>query len=161
MNLPTGILIFFLCIGVIGSLVPNMPGSTLIFLGALIYGWMDGFAHFSPWVLLPLFILTVGGALGQYLIAGFGAKKFGASRYGIIGAIVGLFIGLFFIPIIGGFLIGTFLGAVIAEGIFTVKKEKEILQAGLGALLGIVGSLLFEFIIAMVMVTFITLAIWL
>ena len=161
MNLPTGILIFFLCIGVIGSLVPNMPGSTLIFLGALIYGWMDGFAHFSPWVLLPLFILPVGGAGGQYLIAGFGAKKFGASRYGIIGAIVGLFIGLFFIPIIGGFLIGTFLGAVIAEGIFTVKKEKEILQAGLGALLGIVGSLLFEFIIAMVMVTFITLAIWL
>ena len=110
---------------------------------------------------LVLLFMTAGGALGQYFITGVGAKKFGASRYGIIGAIIGLFVGIFFIPMIGGFLVGTSLGAVVAEAIFTLKNQREVLQAGLGALLGTVGSLLFEFVISLVMITLITFAIWL
>lgn len=160
-NLQTWVLIVLLSIGLLGSLIPNMPGSTLIFLGAVIYGWLDKFQHFSPWVLLILLFMTAGGAIGQYFITGLGAKKFGASRYGIIGAIIGLFVGIFFIPIVGGFLIGTFLGAVMAEGIFTLKNQREILEAGFGALLGTVGSLLFEFLISIVMITLITIVIWL
>ena len=160
LNLQTLVLIVLLSIGLLGSLIPNMPGSTLIFLGALIYGWLDKFQHFSPWFLLILLFMTAGGAIGQYFITGMGAKKFGASRYGIIGAIIGLFVGLFFIPMVGGFLVGTFLGAVTAEAIFTLKNQREVLQAGLGALLGTVGSLLFEFFISLVMITLITLVIW-
>ena len=160
LNLQTWILIIFLSLGLFGSLIPNMPGSTLIFLGALIYGWLDKFRHFSPWFLLVLLFMTAGGALGQYFITGVGAKKFGASRYGIIGAIIGLFVGIFFIPMIGGFLVGTFLGAVVAEAIFTLKNQREVLQAGFGALLGTLGSLLFEFLISLVMITLITLVIW-
>ena len=112
MNLQISILIFFLSIGLAGSLIPNMPGTSFIFLGTLLYGWLDKFQHFSPWFLLTLFLMTVGGSVGQYFITGVGAKKFGSSRYGIIGAIAGLFIGILFIPVIGGFLIGAFLGAV-------------------------------------------------
>lgn len=160
LNLQTWVLIVLLSIGLLGSLIPNMPGSTLIFFGALIYGWLDKFQHFSPWVLLILLFMTAGGALGQYFIIGVGAKKFGASRYGIIGAIIGLFVGLFFIPMVGGFLVGTFLGAVTAEAIFTLKNQRGILQAGFGALLGTLGSLLFEFFISLVMITLITLVIW-
>ena len=161
LNLQTWILIVLLSIGLLGSLIPNMPGSTLIFLGVLIYGWLDKFQHFSPWIILVLLFMTAGGALGQYLITGLGAKKFGASRYGIIGAIIGFFVGLFFIPIVGGFLIGTFSGAVIAEAIFTLKNQREILKAGFGALLGTVGSTLFEFFVSILMITIITIVIWL
>ena len=161
LNLQTWVLIVLLSIGLLGSLVPNVPGSILIFIGAVIYGWMDKFHHFPSWVLLILLFMTAGGAIGQYFITGLGAKKFGASRYGIIGAIIGLFVGIFFIPMVGGFLIGTFLGAVVAEAIFTLKNQREILQAGFGALLGTVGSLLFEFLVSIGMITLITIVIWL
>ena len=103
LNLQTWVLIVLMSLGLLGSLIPNMPGSTLIFFGALIYGWLDKFRHFSPWILLILFFMTAGWAIGQYFITGMGAKKFGASRYGIIGAIAELFIGIFFIPMVGGF----------------------------------------------------------
>ena len=154
-----GILVVFLGFGLIGSLIPNMPGTSVIFLGVLFYGLLDKFQHFSPWFLLILFIMTIGGSVGQYFIAGIGAKKFGSSRYGIIGAIIGLFFGLFFIPLTGGFLIGTFLGAIIAEAFFTFKNRKEVLKAGIGAVLGTMASLLFEFFIAIAMITMVTLAI--
>jgi len=105
--------------------------------------------------------MTVGGSVGQYFITAVGAKKFGSSRYGIIGAIAGLFIGILFIPVIGGSLIGTFLGAVVGEMLFTFKNRKEILRAGIGALVGTLGSLLFEFLVAIFMISIITMAIWL
>ena len=118
LNLQTWILIVLLSLGLFGSLIPNMPGSTLIFLGALIYGWLDKFQHFSPWFLLILFFLTAGGAIGQYFITGMGAKKFGASRYGIIGAIVGLFVGLFFMA--AGLLSLYYIIVLVVIAIFSV-----------------------------------------
>jgi uncharacterized protein YqgC (DUF456 family) len=63
-----------------------------------------------------------------------GAKKYGASKFGIWGSIVGALIGLFFFPPWGVF-IGTFLGAVIGE-IISGKKDRSVLKIGWGVFVG-------------------------
>ena len=109
------LLVFIVFIGLIGTLLPAFPGTGLIFIGALVYAAISGFAILGIKALVVLFLFTLIGVGGQYLLTSFGAKTMGASRYGIIGAIVGFFIGLIFIPLPGGSLIGAFSGAFCCE----------------------------------------------
>ncbi|MCK5540563.1 MAG: DUF456 domain-containing protein, partial [Deltaproteobacteria bacterium] len=97
---------------------------------------------------------------GQFLITSFGAKVMGAGKYGIIGAFVGFFLGLVFIPAPGGSLLGAFAGAFVCELTFAVKSQRESLKAGIGAVMGAIFSLFFEFFIGVIMVAYTLTLIW-
>jgi uncharacterized protein YqgC (DUF456 family) len=120
--------------GLIGVVLPVVPGAVLVYLGLLLAAWIDGFARVGP---LTIVILTAATALVYVIdiVAGsFGAKHLGASRRAVWGAAIGTVVGLFFgLP---GILIGPFLGAVAGE--YTAHRQlARAGKAGAGTWLGL------------------------
>lgn len=124
--------IVLIIIGIIGCLVPVLPGPPLSY-GGLILLHFSRFAEFSNRLLIILAIVAGIVTILDYFVPIWGTKKFGGSKYGIRGATVGLILGLFFGPF--GIILGPFLGAVIGEMIFK-DDFKYALKAGFGSLLG-------------------------
>ena len=119
-------------IGIIGCLVPVLPGPPVSYLG-LILLHVTRFAQFTNSILISLAVVTVIVTIVDYIVPIWGTKKFGGSKYGTRGAAVGLIIGLFLGP--AGIIIGPFIGAVVGELIFK-DDMKYAIKAGFGSLLG-------------------------
>lgn len=129
--------IVFIIIGIIGCLVPVLPGPPLSFAGILILHFTD-FAEFRVNLLVILGIIAVIVAVFDYVVPIWGTKKFGGTKYGIRGATIGLVVGLFFGP--PGIIIGPFLGAVIGEMIYRGDFNYAI-RAGFGSLIGFMAGI--------------------
>jgi hypothetical protein len=144
------ITIILLIIGLAGSVLPMLPGTPLIFLGALLYAWHTNFTAVTWGILLLLLALTLLSQILEYLASTLGAKKFGASRWGIVGALCGGFIGM-----IGGglagLIIGPFLGALLFELLYG-KSLKASVHIGVGTMVGFLGGAIGKFIIALTMI---------
>ena len=136
--------------GLIGSVLPMLPGSPLILLGAFIYAWYTDFTVITWGVLLVLFALTLLSQMVEYLATIIGAKKYGASRWGVAGAVAGGLIGLFAGGVLG-IMIGPFLGALVCELLYgrTIGTSMKI---GFGTLVGFIGGAIGKLIIALAMV---------
>jgi hypothetical protein len=124
-------------IGIIGCLVPVLPGPPLSFLGLLLL-------HFTRFgsgavtvltnpVLYTLGVIAVVVTIMDYVVPVWGTKKFGGSKYGTRGATIGLIIGFFLGPL--GIILGPFLGAFVGEMIFKDDLGYAF-KAGFGSLLG-------------------------
>jgi len=124
--------IILILIGIIGCLVPVLPGPPLSWAGLIVLH-LTRFADLSQNLLIILGIVAVLVTVLDYVVPIWGTKKFGGSKYGVRGATVGLIIGLFFGP--PGIIIGPFIGAVVGELIFK-DDLKYALKAGFGSLLG-------------------------
>lgn len=122
-----------LLIGFLGAWLPVLPGLPVMVLGALAVKLLVPGA--LSWWTVAVFTVTALVALGlDALATAFTSKLAGASRPGIVGALVGGFVGLFFgLP---GILFGPFLGAVASELAFARRPVVEALKAGLGAAVG-------------------------
>jgi uncharacterized protein YqgC (DUF456 family) len=141
--------VFFIIICVF-SIVANflsIPGNFVLFLNTAWYGAVTNFTEFSFTFLLTIFAIAVGVELLEYFIIAFGARKYGASRWGVVGAILGgiggSISGFFFSPIVGA-VVGGFIGVTIGTISIELLRGKNIHQASyaaLGALLGRVGGL--------------------
>ncbi|MBT3356465.1 DUF456 domain-containing protein [bacterium] len=131
-------------IGIIGSLVPAVPGPTLSFGALLILYFVKGFEIFPTFSLVVFGFATVILVAMDYFAPIVGARMFGATKSGIAGALVGGLLGLLFFPPLGIF-IGPFIGAVTAE-ILGGKEVKDALRAGTGTFLGSMSMLIFQFI---------------
>ena len=129
--------IILIVLGLAGCILPVIPGPPLSFAGLLIL-------RFTGFVEEPrteqfdtiLWITAVAAILVtvlDYIVPVWGTKKFGGSRYGTIGAMLGLIAGLFFAPL--GIIIGPFIGAVAGE-IMAGKDNRSSLRAGFGSLIG-------------------------
>ncbi|MDD2634279.1 MAG: DUF456 domain-containing protein [Bacteroidales bacterium] len=130
--------------GIVGCMLPVIPGPPLSFLGLLLL-------HFTTAVDLTTFtlIFTVSLAIVatvlDYIVPVWGTKKAGGSKWGTRGSGIGLIIGLFFAPI--GIFVGPFLGALIGELLYHYTKNKHTfkdsekfsksLTAALGSFLGL------------------------
>ena len=127
--------VVFILAGVIGLVIPVMPGPTFLLIGLILASWAEEFEYVG-WVTITVLIILTGLAFLIDFIAGaLGAKKSGASQRATFGAVIGAIIGLFF-GLIGVF-VGPFIGAFIGE--FTVqKKSAPAAQAGAGVLIGII-----------------------
>jgi len=122
-------------IGLVGTVLPAIPGVPLIFLGLFVAAWAEGFQHVGMGTITVLGVMALI-AYGVDLVAGaLGAKKFGASRLAVVGAMVGAVVGLFMgIP---GVLVGPFVGA--AAGEFVARRDLlQAGRAGFGTWLGLV-----------------------
>lgn len=129
------ILVGLLCLfaGFAGCLLPALPGPPLAYAGLLALQLTER-AQFSNSRLLLGLLLVVVALLADAVIPAVGAKRWGGTRWGIWGCVVGSLIGLFFIPPIG-FLCGSFLGAVVGE-LLGGKDSGGAFLAGVGALMG-------------------------
>jgi len=129
--------ILLVIIGIIGCMVPVIPGPPLSFAGLLILHFTQ-FAEYSKTLLLILGAVSIIVAVFDYLVPIWGTKKFGGSKYGIRGATIGLIVGLFFGP--PGIIIGPFIGAVLGE--LSYKNNfNYAMRAGLGSLIGFMAGI--------------------
>ena len=134
----------FFAAGIVGTFAPVLPGSPLIWLGMLIFGFMTGFEKLN-WVFFLLQGLLAAAVMGvDYLATALGSRYFGASKAAVFGALLGLVVGLFFFPI--GLLVGPFAGAVLLELIFT-RESNTALRSGLGAVIGFWSGIILKLIL--------------
>jgi uncharacterized protein YqgC (DUF456 family) len=124
--------IIMMIVGIIGCLVPVLPGPPLSYLG-LIMLHLSKFGQFSKSVLIALAAVTIVVTILDYIVPIWGTRRFGGSKYGMRGATVGLVIGLFLGPV--GIIVGPLIGAIVGELIFK-DDMKYALKAGFGSLLG-------------------------
>jgi uncharacterized protein YqgC (DUF456 family) len=124
--------IIMMMIGIIGCLVPVLPGPPISYLG-LILLHVSKFGQFSKTVLIALAAITIVVTILDYIVPIWGTRRFGGSKYGMRGATVGLIIGLFLGPV--GIVVGPLIGAIVGELIFK-DDMKYALKAGFGSLLG-------------------------
>lgn len=124
--------ILLMILGIIGCLVPVLPGPPFSFVG-LILLHLSRFGHFTNTTLIILGIIAVVVTILDYIVPVWGTKKFGGSKYGTRGATIGLIIGIFLGPM--GIVLGPFIGAFVGEMIFKDDMAYAF-KAGFGSLLG-------------------------
>lgn len=138
-----GLGILLLILGLLGAILPVLPGPPLSYVALLLLHVTTKF-QFSPRFLITWAIVTLVVSLLDYVIPVWGTKKFGGSKRGIWGSLIGLIIGIFFFPPLG-IIIGPVAGAVIGE--FTAgKSHREALKAGLGSFAGFVAGTIIKLI---------------
>jgi uncharacterized protein len=118
-------------VGVVGTVLPGLPGAILVFAGLALAAWIDGFAGLGT--LAGLAALTAATYALDFVATAAGARRFGTSWWGVLGALAGTVVGLFFG--LAGLLIGPFLGAFAAE-LLARRDVRQAGRAGLGAWLG-------------------------
>jgi uncharacterized protein YqgC (DUF456 family) len=125
--------IILLLIGFAGCIIPGIPGPPIAYIGLLIQVFKTENPFTTKFLIIWALIMVAVSAL-DYIVPVIGTKKFGGSKRGVWGSVIGLFAGIFFFPPIG-LIIGPFLGAFIAE--LTGGKETEsALKAGFGSFIG-------------------------
>ncbi|WP_071188245.1 DUF456 family protein [Trichormus sp. NMC-1] len=143
------LLVAVMVVGIIGAVVPAIPGSSLILIAIIIWGIVSSsFAAIKIPLIVTIIVLLL--SMGVDFLAGYlGAKQAGASKWGQIGAVVGLLLGFFgllpALPFGGpllGILLGPLLGAIIGEYIYCRDLGLAV-KAGIGITVGtLVGNLI-------------------
>jgi uncharacterized protein YqgC (DUF456 family) len=140
-----GLGIVFIIIGVLGCVLPIIPGPPLSYIGLLFLHFTTRFQFSSRFLIIWAIITAVVYAI-DYIVPIWGTKKFGGSKRGVWGSVIGLLIGLIFAPFgLISIIIGPFLGAVIGE--LTAGKESGVaLKSGLGSFMGFLAGTLLKLI---------------
>ena len=143
--------IVLFAVGLIGTIVPVLPGTTIILAAAILHRIMLGSDKSIGWYAIIVLVLLTLASYALDILAGyFGAKYFGATKWGTFGAVLGALIGLFFGLI--GLFIGPVIGAIVGE-VIAGKRMIDAGRAGWGSLLGNVGAMLAKLIIGLAMIT--------
>jgi uncharacterized protein YqgC (DUF456 family) len=135
--------------GIVGSVLPWLPGPLFILAGAVLWAFATDFETLGWGRLVILAALTGLSAVLSFVAGAVGARRYGASRWGIVGALVGGLVGVFFGPL--GLIFGCVIGAVAAE-LLRGARVGESVRSGVGALLGMVGGLLADLVVSLTMI---------
>lgn len=129
------IAIALIIIGVVGTVMPGLPGPILVFVGVLVGAWADDFAHIGGLTLFVLAMMTAAAYAVDFLASAAGVRHAGASTRAAVGAALGAVAGIFFgLP---GLILGPFVGAVLGE--LTVRRHlRSAGRAGLAAWIGFI-----------------------
>lgn len=115
------ITLLLMFVGLLGSVIPGLPGVTLIFLSAFVYALLTDFRTVGAAVLVVLFVFAAIAFVTDFVATSYGARRFGASNWGTVGGavggIAGALIGLLFLGIgsLFGLILGTIAGVFIGE----------------------------------------------
>ena len=143
-------------LGIIGSIVPGLPGPPLSWIGLLLVYFAGNRGDCDPistnFLLIWLAITTIVTIL-DYVIPGWFAKTTGGHKEASWGAIIGLFAGIFLTPI--GMLAGALIGAFIGEFYFAQQDTMHSIKASLGAFLGFIFSTGMKLIVSGIMLFYI------
>ena len=129
-------------LGLVGLIIPGIPGVLLVFGAAAIFSLLSRFDEFGFGWLALMGLIAAAATAFDIVAAPTVARKFGASKWGVIGAIAGLIAG-FFVGGPVGAILGPFIGAVALEAIFG-QTIRQALKSGLGTAVGFVASLVVD-----------------
>jgi uncharacterized protein YqgC (DUF456 family) len=138
-----------LVVGLLGSILPFLPGTPLILVGTLVFAVATDFEPVGPWQLAILVVIAAIAYSLDYLAGAAGVQKLGGSRWSMLGAVLGAIVGIFFGPF--GLILGPILGAVVAEFIVS-RKLRTSLRSGLGTVVGMILGVAVKLSLAVVMV---------
>ena len=142
--------VLLFAIGLIGTVLPVFPGTVIILGGALLHRFMLGPERSVSWAtIIVLVLLTVGSYALDFLSGYFGARFFGATKWGMFGALLGAVIGIFFGLV--GLFVGPVIGAVAGEFV-AGKRMVDAGRAGWGSLLGNLAAMMGKLFIALLMI---------
>lgn len=162
-------LVAIMSLGAVGELIPGMPGASLILAGIIAWAIATGFAGIG-WSIIIVFALLVLSSAIEFLAVYWGARRFGASKWGQIGAFIGLVLGVVgllpALPVGGpivGLLFGPFIGAFVGELLFRrqsndVKDSRVLtaLKASIGTVVGtFIGNLIDGMLAVLAVIVFI------
>jgi uncharacterized protein len=125
------ITLVLMVVGLFGSVLPGLPGVTLIFLSALVYAIITDFRSVGAAILVVLFIFAAIAFVADFVATSYGARRFGASNWGTvggaIGGIAGALIGLLFLGIgsLFGLILGTIAGVFLGEYLKRTRQGQQ------------------------------------
>ncbi len=121
-----------LCIiGLLGCIVPGLPGPPLNYAGLLLVQYVH--KPFETYTLIIFGILTAGILVIDFILPVWFAKKFGATKKGIWGSIIGMFVGIFFTPV--GMIIGLLIGAIVGD-LLAGRTSGQATRSGIAIFFG-------------------------
>jgi uncharacterized protein YqgC (DUF456 family) len=132
-------------IGVLGTLLPFIPGLGLIFLVIGLVKWLRP-EEIHTWLVVAAGVTFILVWLIEWIVGGVGVKILGGTRWGILGAIIGGIVGLLFLPI--GLIIGPMLGAIIGEVWMGKHTIRQSIKIGLGAGISLILLVIFKLLAA-------------
>lgn len=139
------IVILLLLIGLIGCIIPALPGPPISFSGLLVFHFFTSY-NLEEDTLWLLAAVVVAITFLDYWLQVYGVKKFGGGRKAINGTIIGLVLGLFFLPF--GVIIGPFVGAFLGAKMETKEDTNRAIKIALGALAGFLGGTVLKFAVS-------------
>jgi uncharacterized protein len=157
MTLVNVVVAILMLAGIVGAIVPLLPGAPLIFAGALLYAVATDFTPIGAGRLAILAALGVLAWVLEHVAGVVGARRAGGGRAAVVGALLGMLVGVMVAPI--GLLVGPMVGAVAAE-LLTGRAPKASLRSGIGAALGVLTGVVAHFALALVMVGFFVWWVW-
>jgi uncharacterized protein YqgC (DUF456 family) len=122
--------------GLIGCVLPVLPGHLILLLAAVAHRLMLGKqgSGLEWWSFVILGVLMAISQTLEMLSGAAGSKWFGGSRWGALGAVIGAIMGMFFFPI--GLLAGPLVGAFVMEIAFAKKQTRPAVVSGVGSVVG-------------------------
>jgi uncharacterized protein len=144
-------------VGLVGAIVPVLPGIPLIFAGIWLIAGVDGYRHLGLGWLLGIAAVGAAGLVVDLIAGALGAKRMGASPQAVAGAFAGTVIGLFFgLP---GLIVGPFLGAVLGE-LSAGNSVLRSTQVGVSAWVGMIFGTIVKLVSSLVMVALLCAGWW-
>jgi uncharacterized protein len=146
--------IVLMVVGIAGTVLPALPGLPLVFAGMLLAAWAGGFEEVGGWTIAVLALLTLLSLGIDFMATALGAKRVGASKPALVGAVLGTFAGLMFGFV--GVFIGPFVGALLGELVWLRgvggRELGQATKVGLGTWLGVVVGTVLKLGVAFLMV---------
>lgn len=137
-------------VGMIGMVLPAIPGPPILLMGLFTAAWAENFQYVGSGTLIVLALLCVAAVALDFIAGALGAKRSGASRAAVIGALLGAILGLFLFPL--GLIFGPFVGAMIGE-LSTGRPWQQASRAGWGATIGMLIGIVAKLVIGLIMIT--------
>ena len=137
------IAIILLIAGIVGCIVPALPGVPLSYVALWLIRFTDKGDEISNRILIIWGIVTILVTILDYVIPVWGTKRFGGSKWGVWGSTIGLIAGLFLGP--WGVIVGPFVGAVVFE-LLGGKPSREAIRAGWGSFIGLLSGTIIKLI---------------
>jgi hypothetical protein len=148
-NVYLAISVILVVLGVLGTVLPVLPGALLVFAGLFLAAWAQDFTRVGLWGLAIIGALMALSFAVDFIASMAGAKRVGASPKALIGAAVGGLAGLFFgLP---GILLGPFIGAVLGE-LIARGGFAQAARVGVGTWLGLLVAAVAKLVIAFLMI---------
>lgn len=126
--------IALMAVGLLGTVLPALPGVILVLAGVIVGAWIDDFTRVPVWVVALLVVIAVIAWVTDYVATVLGAKKAGASKLALVGAAVGTILGLLMglIGVLFMPLVGAAVGQYLSE-----KNSKNAAKVGIATWIGL------------------------
>ena len=143
--------ICLLVAGAVGCVLPVLPGHLIILIAVIAYRLMMGVESGLHWWSFAILTLLMAVSQAFEMLSGAaGAKWFGGTRWGAIGAIIGSLVGMFFLPF--GLLLGPLIGAFVCEIAVARKQSHHAAISGVGSVVGTLAGMGFKIAIGAAMI---------